>query len=230
MNMDGAPGDSCRKLSERIFRWIWRINGLLIFAFGVVVVGSFLADGLRQWRSRQRPSQEASPLSAQAKKAEPAALKLGPFEQIAGTHLYTARLSEIYYGTSTEYVLDPSEQVHRNVLFYDATTGSNHWLFADHADVICKLDALSPSDHADTAPSVWAWSKTHADGTYRIGLADIDGERAEPLIEADACLDQSFLQADGTVLLLYTHGGKPRASLVEAAHRRVLRTDTLLAP
>ncbi|WP_266159029.1 hypothetical protein [Dyella silvatica] len=231
MSMLGAPGDASKNRTERVFCWIWRINGLMFFVFGLLIVISYLTDWQRQWKSRlSSPQGASSQASAPAEPAKLPALGLGSFEPVAGTRVYTAQLSENYYGNSPEYVLDAAQRVNHNTLFYDAATGANHWLFADHAEVICKLDALSANDPTDTAPSAWAWSKTEAGGSYRIGLADIDGNHAEALIEADACLEKSFLQADGTALLFYTHDGKPQASLIDVAHRRILRTDTLLAP
>lgn len=222
MTMAATGETAAVSRTERFFRWVWRINGLvLLIALAGVVIGlsSLL---LNEWG---RSSSRDTPV-AEAPHGE---LHLGNFAPVDGTTLFTAPLLDGQGRASGFSGSGDHASMTRNVLVYDSANGSSHWLLADHDGALCEVTHLRNDDTSTHPPLGWAWTARDAAGRYHISMADAAGGRAQALLDADDCFDRAYAQ-DGRAIIFFNQQGKPAVSVVDIATRQVLRTDALPEP
>ena len=122
--------------SDRFFAWVWRINGLLLLALGLVaVVGAVaLIFNIALFWSRDRPEQRLTQVAGANLTAQD--LRLGDFRRIAGTQFLYARLAppSEYIGSGSSGGLGTAH----NLLFFDTVTKKAHWLLPDNDQTLPK--------------------------------------------------------------------------------------------
>lgn len=121
--------------SNKFFTWIWRINGLIVFALGVIGLLLALAATLdvARFRFRERPQDQITRVADRDLVASN--LRLGSFEGVPGTkHLY----AELF--APSEYVSSKGSGSGRgavhNLLFFDTAAKKAHWLLSDNDHTI----------------------------------------------------------------------------------------------
>ncbi|HET6552869.1 MAG TPA: hypothetical protein VFG49_04955 [Dyella sp.] len=207
--------------TERFFRWVWRVNGLLLLAALAGAAIGLLTLVLNESHGTPRKSTATADAPA-------GALHLGVFEPVEGTTLFTASLLDGYQSYSGSGS-GGDEPASRNTLIYDAADGSKHWLLPDHTATLCNIDQLSKSDSSSAPPLAWTWTARDSQGRYHISMADQAGRQAQVLLDADDCYDHAYAQ-DGHAVIFFSQQGRPVVSVVDIATRQVLRTDALPEP
>lgn len=120
--------------TERIFTWVWRINGLIVLSIATLAL---IAIGFSVWNagvntSRDRPQDQIAQVAGTDLVTE--ALKLDRFSAIAGTDYLYARLAAPSrpLGSGSSDGLGTA----RNLLFFDTISKNAHWLFDDNENDI----------------------------------------------------------------------------------------------
>ncbi len=127
--------------TSRLFRTIWRLNGVLILLAFVLVGGVALvaATSSAVW---SRHGNRAAPAAVMPVTGEK--LFFGSIENIDGSSFVLlpleARRAGVKLSSGSSHVNET-----RNLLFYDASTGSAHWLRPDHTAVIVSHELLRES-------------------------------------------------------------------------------------
>ena len=114
---------------ERVFGWVWRVNGLLLLALaGAGLLGAAaLAISLAVDSGRARASDRVTQVAGTDIAASE--LDLGSFQTVLGTRLLYAPLGERYAKIRSGY----GRGAARNLLFFDTATKRAHWLLPDNA-------------------------------------------------------------------------------------------------
>ena len=126
--------------ADRVFIWIWRINGVLLFALAVlgVVGAAALVFNTALFWSRERPEQQLTNVAGADLGAKD--LRLGDFRAVAGTQFLYAPLA-----SPSKYIASGSSRglgSARNLLFFDIKTKKAHWLFPDNRQTIDSFSFL----------------------------------------------------------------------------------------
>jgi hypothetical protein len=127
--------------SARFFRWLWRVNAIVIFLVAAAMlcgIGTYLINELLQ--NRRRAEEQPAPVVRQANVGP--TLRLGQLTPVAGTDLFRADLVAVKEGSrgSLSSSYDPSET--HNVLFMNPQTGASRWLLPSHRRVMDQTDAI----------------------------------------------------------------------------------------
>jgi len=125
---------------ERVFTWVWRLNGLLLLFLGIVGVGAaaVLIFDISRFASRDRPEQQLTEIAGTNLSAQD--LHLGAFQAIAGTAFLYAPLasSSKYIGSDSSGGLGSS----RNLLFVDTRSKRAHWLLQGNNQTLPSFSFL----------------------------------------------------------------------------------------
>lgn len=229
-----------------IFRWIWRINGVLLLGSclaGIVALLSLTRGmfvGVEDAPSGAITNVAGTDLSAES-------LTLRPFDPIVGTSLMVAPLDgrkEPSIGSSAAYGFGGGAQA-RNLLFFDITTRKAHWLLKGNDQQIGQVTYITdpplegcgyaggPScTVAVTTQAILLQIGPRAPGgavaNFRIAIASPDGRQVETIAtDADGLLG-SRKASPTTLLVFYSTKGVARVAEVDVVARRVL-SDAVLA-
>jgi hypothetical protein len=120
--------------SDRFFTWVWRVNGLVLLALGVVGLAGTIAliFNVGLFWSRDRPEQQLTQVAGADLGAKD--LRLADFRPIAGTQFLYAALAP-----PSEYIGSGSSGgfgLAHNLLFFDMNSKKTHWLLPDNDQVI----------------------------------------------------------------------------------------------
>src|ERR1041385_7766838 len=121
---------------QRFFRWVWRINAVLILVAAAALVCGVVAFVVSEVQSgiRQRAAAAAAPrVVANARSSE---LRLSGFTNVPGTSVYEAKLTSQREGGIEISSGGGSYAETRNILFIDLTTGSGRWLLPSDDQMI----------------------------------------------------------------------------------------------
>ena len=126
--------------TTRFFRYLWRINGLLIFlaALLAIVVLGFIAFQFMDF-GKVKPEQAVHVDAEPAKEAAPPTL--GTFQQVYGLPFLRADLT---FGDQYRYAKFSSAGAYstRNCVFFNPDTAEARWLFPSDKQLIVNSDQL----------------------------------------------------------------------------------------
>jgi hypothetical protein len=118
--------------SQNFFRYIWRINAVLILVAAgsiTLVAGSIFLD---EFRSRtQRQPETGIAVVAQESSSHPVHPQLGRAEIVPGTGVMRAVLSVDGEGTGKGFGSSGGSTETRNILFIEGGQKAAHWLLPD---------------------------------------------------------------------------------------------------
>jgi hypothetical protein len=229
-----------------IFRWIWRINGVLLLGTCVAGIVALLSltrgmfVGVEDAPPGAITNVAGTDLTAES-------LMLRPFEPIKGTSLMVAPLDgrpESSMGSSVAYSFGGGGQA-RNLLFFDITTRKAHWLLKGNDQHIGQVTYITdpplegcgyaggPScSVAVTTQAILLQIGPRAPGgavaTSRIAIASPDGRQGETIVNDSDGLLGSRKASPTTLLVFYSVKGVARVAEVDVLARRVV-SDAVLA-
>jgi len=230
--------------SNRFFMWVWRINGLLLLALGLLAVmgATALVFNIGLFWSRDRPEQHLAQVAGANLTAK--GFRLGEFRRIAGTQFLYAQLAppSEYIGSGSSGGLGTA----RNLLFFDTVTKKAHWFLPDNDQTIrsfsflmdppnvncwnddgepCKRDQKAIALLVETeAPQTTAATG----GSRTVALASQDGRDLTPIARSIGGLLGYHQPSADSVLVFYVSAGSARVLDAETATRKV-RSDALLS-
>ena len=138
--------------AQRFFRYVWRINAVLILAavlLALIGIGATLSSPL--FRGLGRHEEKVSQVPVVAAEKEEEKLTLQAPQQVNGTHIMRADLVAERAGRGLGSYKDSAEI--RNVLFIELATGATRWLLPDHQNRVTGLtDIYAAGDYGQKAP------------------------------------------------------------------------------
>jgi hypothetical protein len=225
---------------DGFFRWVWRINGLLLLAlvlYGAInIIGIFVSA-----RDHERaPVGTATIGRLDQPDRHQAVLRLGSFEKLSGTSVLYAQLGS--EGASTG-VLSSSftpTDIH-NLLFFDSMSRQAHWLFDGNTQTITALSVISMAAAAqaqDAKPDCQAMgllflshpvqADNQGNAPWDIGFASVDGRQFKTLATGVDTLLGHRLTDGHTLLVFYAKQGTAHVLDIDPATREI-RSDKPLA-
>lgn len=228
--------------ADRFFAWVWRINGLLLLALGLVAVvgAAALVFNIGLFWSRDRPEQHLAQVAGADLRAQD--LRLGNFRAIAGTPFLYARL-----GPPSEYIGSGSSGglgAARNLLFFDTGTKEAHWLLPDNdraiesfsflmdpPNVSCAYDdgEACKRDQRAIALLLELQEAEVAKGSLRtVALASPQGRDLTTIAKSAGGLLGYHQPSANSALVFYVSAGSARVIDVDPIARKV-RSDVLLS-
>jgi hypothetical protein len=230
---------------DRIFRWIWRIDAVLILfvaAAAMALVVMLLLEVAGFSRSEPPGPQLAEVAGTDLRARED--LRLRDFHPVAGTSFLYAQLAS------------PSDSIRsgssggwgsaRNLLFFDTTTRNAHWLFPDNEQILASFSFLRdpPGNRYGLDDGLPAGEKqvttailleiqndpeAGANGSIRsITMASPDGRELTPIASSTQGLMGYHHARKDAVFVFYVSGGTARVGEVDPVTRTV-RSDGALA-
>lgn len=128
--------------ATKFFRWVWRINALLILLIvaGVgLVIGSEAVSSTRF--ERRRDDSAVTPVAKQDPQKPP--LVLSEFYEVEGASLLRARLLRTS-GRAIGSIASNYESTTYNILYLDPATGAGRWLLPTHARTLKDETSVEP--------------------------------------------------------------------------------------
>lgn len=222
--------------ARRIFRGIWRINGILILLVFVVAGAAVLVDAVT---SRFRHRAEPAAIADSPETGSPGGEKLGfgSIDRLEGTPFVVLPLLS-RSGDSGSYSSGDGERV-RNLLFYDTATGKTRWLRPDHSGVIAERKELRERD-AEKGPVRWlryeiADRDTDGDGEIssdddvQVAISGPGGDDLSVVLREVRVVRGYAFTPRGTLLVFHRKGKGEMVAEIDLAARKVLRSTALPA-
>lgn len=207
---------------HRFFRYLWRVNAVLIFVAGLsvlIAVSVFIGDELI--RDVRRMDGRTEPEVVSSGQAD-SRLTLEQFVPIKGTHFASANLvGEERYSGGLSSSGGGNREV-RNVLFVDLTSGSGHWLLPNHEKII---DYSADVIRGDEAPSDTPIASlflvkprvadpSSADGT--LILTDPSGHQRQEIAVKVREVETFLLKEPSEIIILFRSANKRWIATVDA--------------
>lgn len=214
----------------RFFRYVWRINGVLVLAALsvalIAVVASYLSD-----LTRRNVRQGADAQAVTDDRSE-APLRLEPPRTVAGTRILRAELvrsvSTSKFGSSGE-----TSETH-NILFIEPVSGTSRWLLKTHDEIVSHTEDIRPATDAReerTPLASIALVKRSADEAAPGELLVFDPTGAEIVSVGDGIRRIQAAFASGSeFLVVFERDAKYHVARFDAASRRKLGEAQIRVP
>lgn len=227
---------------ESLFRWIWRINGLMLLA--LIALGIYIAYGASHVqddaRAQASVAMEGNVTPSRKSGKQDTDLRLGLMLSLSGTPMLYAPLKAPNDPTSLSFDGTIPARTH-NVLFFNIATQREHWLFKDNHQVISRPEVLQRDDLArahDRPPTRQAIGMifgVHPDNDrsrlWNIDLASVDGLHLTTLArDVDGMMGFHFTPDAQSLLVFYTARGKAWVLDVDLESQKVVSIRPLATP
>lgn len=216
--------------TTRFFRYLWRINGLLIFVAAQLAVGVLAFMAIQFMDFGRHAPQQVVPVNAKPEE-KPEPPTLGTFLEVRGTPFLRAPLT---FGDQYRYVkFSSSGGSHSicNYLFVNLETTEGLWLFptdkqliAD-ADELCEVVQKDSSSRPELQPLAFSYQiidrDTNGDGQLTpddkvsLGYTRLDGRGYTNVITGiDRVLGADTIDRATKHVVIYEAGGKWFAAVI----------------
>jgi len=211
---------------EKFFRWVWRLNGLLVLLASILVIGFVVGQVIN---SLTRDTNEPEPINIAADPEGLEKWELGNSQDIRGTDYTLIQLvsentnveskeATLNYFGSGEYRRNKA----KNVLFVNHVTGEAAWLFADVNQLIASVGVLpdayrysseDPKDLPRAISYTVYHQDTNDDGLINLdddpslALSDLDGSNYKVIIEGYEKRFSTRMVNDNTLAITYQANG-----------------------
>jgi prepilin-type processing-associated H-X9-DG protein len=221
--------------TERGFRYLWRVNAVLILVATAsisVLAGSLFVSELG-WSSDRRRVLDASPPVVSPDSDE--RLYLGSVEQVEGTGTLRGELLSPGHGKGFSSGGYGSET--RNMLFLDGHFQAARWLLPDshhvvsrHIDINSGGEASNPKRLVATIVLVKAVSADADADAGALLIFDPTGKNVRTVAEAVRDVNHASLSSDGRITVLYERNRKYVIASFDAASLEKKTENELSVP
>lgn len=214
---------------HRFFRWVWRINALLILVAAAAAVCGVVTLVLSEIQSNARRREAVKVAPPVVASAEAKQLRLGGFTNVRGSVFRALLTSE---GESSRLSSGYSSDT-RNVLFVDLTTGTGRWLLPTDAQVITVDENVSDEqDHTAIATVylVKAYANRSTAETGRLLVADVAAEHVTEVAADVQSVHGVTLTPNGEIAVLFERARKYEVALVDKSSMRKISERTIAVP
>jgi hypothetical protein len=207
--------------TNRFFRWVWRINALLIFVAAAAAAIGVIVFAVSQISSSLRERHVATVEPQLTGKAATSEMHLSGFSQVEGTSIFRATLSSAATGG---YKLSSSsrESETRNIQIVDFATAKAKWLLPATNELITyNEDIVSGSEDHKSHPlaTVVLVKSSSSDPTAvegRLLLMDIAAQHVHEVATNVREVKGAALMESGEVAILFEQSRKYELALFDA--------------
>lgn len=221
--------------ASRVFRAIWRVDGVLILLVFIVAGVAILAEVSSHLLHRHGAEPAETDASPEAGSPGGEHLAFGSIDQLEGTAFVVVPLLS-RPGDSGSFSSGDGERV-RNLLFYDTATGKTRWLRPDHSGVIVERRELRERD-AEKGPVRWlryeiADRDTDGDGEIsaedgvQVAISGPGGDDLSVVLRDVRVVRGYAFTPRGTLLVFHRKGKGEMVAEIDLAARKVLRNTPL---
>ena len=221
--------------AAKIFRWIWRINAVLLLFFGLGGVG-LTTFGILSAAMQYRKYQSYSTVNLQPKVQINAEWKLRGFQKIDGTDYL---MSEVYSAQKSALSTETYGSATRNYLFLNSADKSSRWLVPNNNYLFVREERIGETTENGYAKNV-KWinyqvvkNDTNEDGSLSsedkkvFAVSDASGGNyAELINDIDEIVGDSKLN-DDSFLIFFKSGDSNFVSELKISERKVVLTKEL---
>lgn len=231
--------------SERFFRWVWRVNGLLLLPLVLVSlfgVGAMLTDGFG-WMTREPDERGAIRTGGEGSDARPAErLRLSDFQSVQGTPTLRAALhsdgdADWSFSSSGSYL--PRET--RNFLFYDTATRDGRWLVEGNQRLFLRSEELGATGcpkEGKTTAIVYLVAERDTDDDARVSSDDDlsvavsapDGRGYQVVLDGVDAVHGWHFEPPSRLVVFHAVDGAPRVFEFDLEKRAMLENKPLARP
>jgi hypothetical protein len=217
--------------ANRIFRAIWRIDGVIFLLTFAVAGGVILADAASSSLFRRH----VQPVADSADSPGGEQLGFGSLEPLEGTRFVVLPLGS-RRGDSSSFSGEDAGRV-RNLLFYDTQTGETRWLRSGHSGVVVEHQELRERG-ADKGPVRWlryeiADRDTDGDGEVsaedglQVAISGPGGDDLSVLLRDVRTVRGYAFTPRGTLLVFHRKEKGEMVAEIDLAARKVVRSAPL---
>lgn len=202
---------------SKFFRFVWRFNGLIIMAAGVLAIGVLGFTGYSILQDMTRDRNPRNIVNVQEESNIEETWQLGYMRRIEGSPYVMIPLSSVQDDSQSYY--SKSTHLARNYLFINSQDNEKHWLFNTNEYLIENADLLSENnynaDNRQTRAILFRIVKVDSTGDQRltnddlqsVGLSMPDGKGyKEILTDIDLFVGSQLIDKD-TLLIVFQRGG-----------------------
>lgn len=207
----------------KVFRNIWRINGVAILLLLALALGGLILS-LTSGLFRGRRQSQASPPNLAPQEPGKPELRLGGFSRIGTSTVMRAELREL---GEDSFRLKGSRSVAHNVLFLDTSDGKSWWLLPDSNAVIAEEHELSVNANGTEVPLGRLYlidpsgNEDRKDSTLL--LADAKGTKQVVLAKGRVLVDELATFSAEEARLLYHDAAGYRLALLHPTETRLIK-------
>jgi hypothetical protein len=220
--------------APRFFRWIWRINAVLILVAAAAAVCGVVAFVVSEVQSSVRRHDAVAAAPRVVANSESAQLHLGGFSIIPGTSVYKALLTSGRGGIdigSSGYAADT-----RNILFVDLATGAGKWLLPSDDQTI-TFDENVDENHRDADRTTLAnvflvkpYSSHSEAAPGRLLVTDATAAHVTEIAPDVQSVNGVTLTPAGEIAVFFQRGRNYEVALIDKSSLRKISERTITVP
>jgi len=225
--------------ASKIFRWIWRINGLTFLVCSLIIIGAIIVAFYPTVKDyvRRRPMYRASDMvNIEDNVNLNSNWSLSGFRQITGTNfmmsaVHSKQEYSVGFGSGKE------ASATRNYLFLNSVDKATRWLVPTNQYLFISDSEIKedPKNNSKVLALEYRFVKDDTNKDNRLtqddklsfAISDLDGSNFTELLGGiDEILSDE--QPDpGTILLIYRSDGKNLVTEIKISEKKVLQTKEL---
>ena len=225
--------------TTKIFRWIWRINGLLFLICGltiVITISVALFPTVRGYFTRKPIYHADNMVNVKENKLIDSEWTLGGFRQIgkSGFTMASVHAKQEYnigLGSGKEASSD------RNYLFLNTTDKSTRWLVPTNQYLFLSANDIKEGESPDSKvigiqyrivkDDTDRYGRLTQNDEVTFGLSDIDGSNFTEVIGGIDVFLSNEQPAEDSLLLIYRSDGRNLLSEIKISEKKVIQTKEL---
>ena len=226
--------------SERIFKWIWNFNGLVLFigiSFGTIFISYEIITSLSKEEYIDPPT-----LNLAEDETDEEKWSLGHPNKIGESDFYYIPLEseklnveskgtivEGFGGSSSYYTKTRS----KNALFLNGKTNTSKWLFKSVNQLITDINVVSNYEHSSSSKALALSyeiinSDTNQDGKFdnldkrTFAISKIDGSNYTEIIEGYNKIVESNLNKEGNLFVVFINNNEVFSMIVNLSTFKII--------
>lgn len=226
--------------ASQIFKYIWRINAVIILLVSLLASVSLAASALYLLLQATRTREVSNVVNVSNDNSVKAKTSIGLFDKVLGTEIIKAPLYTIQ---EYDYQAGAKESSSiQNYIFYDPTQKTSSWLRSKNYGLLLSMIALPENNNnveeKQTSTIAYIYLVVDKDTNNdqrinekdqkQIAISDASGSRFKILIEGVDSYNGSSAIKNNRISLLYLSGKKLKAAEIDLRSQEIISNTELL--